>query len=112
MNFQELEALRRFLVEINSRQAPSLTQYYDASSHGFYHRHDKKEQGRFSKSSTATCVSSLFATDKWRGAHPWSNGAEPLAKSMLVSEWTSAKLPRDNVFTVGFVLESVTDLLK
>ncbi len=109
IDFRELDALRRFLAGINARQIPSLKRYHDAMSNGFYHRHDFRQEGKLSKSSTATCVLSLIATGKWRDG-PWASRSEDLAKAMLDTEWRSAGLPTDNVFTVGFILEAATVL--
>ena len=109
IDFRELDALRRFLAGINARQIPSLKRYHDAMSNGFYHRHDFRQEGKLSKSSTATCVLSLIATRKWRDG-PWASRSEDLAKAMLDTEWRSAGLPTDNVFTVGFILEAATVL--
>lgn len=109
MEFRELDALRRFLADINARQIASLSHYHDPQSNGFYHRHDVRKEGQFSKSSTATCVLSLIATSKWKDG-PWASKSEELGKAILESEWRSAGLPVDNVFTVSFILEAVTAL--
>jgi hypothetical protein len=111
MEFGELEDLRRFLSELKARQVPSLFNYHDSPSNGFYHRLEVKKVGKFSKASTATCVLSLVATGRWKQADaPWSGGAFSLAKAMLESKWESAGLDEDNVFTVSFILEAVTQL--
>lgn len=111
MEFQELANLRRSLKEILQQQVESLKQYYDKDSGGFYHRHDKPTPGDPSKSSTATCVLSLVATGSWnQHKEPWKGDARRLADRLLREEWTSAGLPTDNPFTVGFTLEAVTAL--
>jgi ATPase family associated with various cellular activities (AAA) len=111
LEFRELAELRLFLHELRDRQVESLSQYYDSSSGGFYHRHDKPTPGKFSKSSTATCVLSLIATDQWNRG-PWQQSTANLVDGLLKQAWHSAGLPENNVFTVGFILEAVTELLR
>ncbi len=111
MEFRELADLRLFLRELLERQVESLFVYYDSVSGGFYHRHDKKTPGHFSKSSTATCVLSLIATNQWDSG-PWKSGTSKLVEGLLRESWQSAGLEPNNVFTVAFVLEAVTELLK
>ena len=110
MEFRELADLRLFLQELRDRQVDSLSVYYDVASGGFYHRHDKKTRGRFSRSSTATCVLSLIATNQWHSG-PWKSGTSKLVKGLLKKRWQSAGLDKNNAFTVAFVLEAVTELL-
>lgn len=110
MEFRELADLRLLLRELRERQVESLSVYYDEQSCGFYHRHDKPTPGRFSKSSTATCVLSLIATGEWRG-QPWDAGTGKLVEGLLNEKWRSAGLDINNVFTVGFILDAVTELL-
>lgn len=104
IEFSELETLHQYLTTINEFQVPSLERYYDSMSSGFFHRLDKREPGDFSKASTATCVLSLIATDKWN-SEPWGGRSEELATAMLRSDWSSAELPRKNMFTTAFILE-------
>jgi len=109
LSFKELEALRRFLFGLNRQQLPSLLKYHDDTSNGFYHRHDRRIPGHFSTASTATCVLSLAATGKW-ASDPWATRTADLATALLESEWSSADLPSNNIFTVSFILEAVTVL--
>lgn len=111
MEFRELADLRLFLQELRGRQVESLSVYFDSASGGFYHRHDKPTPGVFSKSSTATCVLSLIATNKWDSGD-WKSGASKLVKGLLKQRWESAGLPENNAFTVAFVLEAVTELMR
>ena len=109
MEFQDLANLRLYLREMLGQQVESLKQYYDPRSGGFYHRHDKPTPGNPSKSSTATCVLSLIATRQWSKG-PWGPKAVRLARLLLRSDWTSAELHKKNAFTVGFIIEAVTEL--
>ena len=111
MQFRDLAQLRLFLRGLLDRQVESLSTYYDNGSGGFYHRHDEREPGKLSRSSTATCVLSLVATNQWKNG-PWQASTEKLVDSLLREPWTSAALPRNNVFTVAFILEAVTELSK
>lgn len=110
LDFRDLADLRLFLQELLERQVESLAVYYDPKSGGFYHRHDKPTPGRFSKSSTATCVSSLIATGHWHDG-AWHERTERLTKGLLNEKWESAGLDEDNVFTVAFALEAVGELM-
>jgi len=108
VEFDELEDLRRFLAEQKARQVPSLTTYHDDATNGFAHQLAVR---KLSKASTATCVLSLVGTGRWSQKDaPWSAGAFKLAKALLQSEWESAGLPPNNVFTVSFILEAVSKL--
>jgi hypothetical protein len=109
MDFDELKALRLYLIDITSRHVDSLTCYHDERSNGFRHRHDDTRQGHFSMASTATCVSSLFAARKWEQGR-WAARAAVLAQQLLDSDWESAALPVDNPFTVAFIIEAVSQL--
>lgn len=109
MEFRELADLRLLLQDLRDRQVESLTVYYDSQSGGFYHRHDKPTPGKFSKSSTATCVLSLIATNQWLNG-PWTSGTPKLVDGLLKNPWKSAGLPEDNFFTVGFIFEAVVQL--
>lgn len=110
MEFRELVDLRLFLRELLDRQVESLLVYYDSLSGGFYHRHDQFTPGHLSKSSTATCVLSLIATNEWDDG-PWKPGTSKLVEGLLKEPWQSAKLAEGNAFTVAFILEAVTDLM-
>src|SRR6266545_1862388 len=109
MEFRELADLRLLLQDLRDRQVESLTVYYDSQSGGFYHRHDKPTPGKFSKSSTATCVLSLIATNQWLNG-PWTSTTPKLVDGLLKHPWKSAGLPEDNFFTVGFIFEAVVQL--
>lgn len=109
MKFNELRALKKSLEEIESLQVASLERYYDRESGGFFHRLDQQSPGSFGKSSTATCVLSLLATQQWQTG-PWAEKTEQLAESMLRSKWKTGGLPENNVFTTAFVLETYVTL--
>jgi ATPase family associated with various cellular activities (AAA) len=111
MDFRELADLRLLLRDLLGRQIESLSLYYDKLSGGFFHRHDKPTPGRFSKSSTATCVLSLLATNEWDNG-PWKEKKGQLVQGLLKESWQSAGLEVNNAFTVGFILEAVTGLLE
>jgi hypothetical protein len=126
MEFAELADLRLFLLETLDRQAPSLTQYFDKDTGGFYHRHDQPSIGKFSKSSTATCVLSLIAAGAWESG-PWNETGPKLLHNLLHTGWEpangalpgisdlppgSAGLPPGNAFTGAWLLEAALALLK
>lgn len=108
--FDEQEAIRRSLDALTQQHVPALDNYYDSESHGFHHKYGDPRTNHISVSSTATCVMSLVATGKWSFG-PWRDQAAALAGRMLEEKWESAGLRDDNVFTVSFILEAVTDLI-
>ncbi len=114
LSFGQLETLRRFLVEIGQRQVQSLKFYQAPKSKGFYHKYTPADElagneERTSKASTATCILALAGTHQLEQFLD-EPAAENLLRTLLNSEWSSAKLPNNNPFTVAFILESVTVL--
>jgi hypothetical protein len=106
MNSSDLETLRRFLAEISRVQVRSLSEYWDSTSNGF--RHEYRGESKLSKASTGTCVLSLTAAASYE--ETWRSRAAELAVRLLHSDWSSAGLPPDNVFTTSFILETVSAL--
>jgi hypothetical protein len=104
IDFSELEALRKHLATIIEHQVASLKRYHAEDTNGFYHRLDEQPSGKLSKASTATCVLSLIATDHWHSSE-WSERTSELVTRIVGSDWKSADLPLNNVFTTAFVLE-------
>lgn len=126
MDFAAIADLRLFLREIIDRHSTSLRQYYDAPTGGFYHRHDEPQLGKFSKSSTATCVLSLRATGHWDSG-PWNDTGATLLTNLLTIGWARAKgapddgpelppgsagLQPGNPFTGAWLLDAVNELSK
>lgn len=104
MDFDELEALRRFLEEITRDHFDALTKY--VARPGFSHR---PRGTSLSKASTATCVLSLVAAGKWeKGA--WADHRADLINHLIDSDWTSAGLDKYNPFTVAWILEVLVAL--
>ncbi len=127
--------IARQLLDISVQ---SLAHYRDKGSRGsggYYHvltedrpqlgKQEKRRNkvGEYSKASTATVVHFLVATDRWcdedrvtgESVEDHQNRqkrqAERLLRRFVKDEpWTSAKLPDDNAFTVGFLLELAGDL--
>jgi hypothetical protein len=126
MDFAAIADLRLLLREVIDRHTTSLNQYYDKETGGFYHRHDQPTPGKFSKSSTATCVLSLLATGAWHTG-PWKATGAALLGNLLRRGWEPAKgepsgspelppgsagLPPGNPFTGAWLLDAVTALLR
>lgn len=102
-DFTRLESLRRFCTEIQQYRVASIN--YFKHDVGFQHvrGHDK-----ISVSSSATCVLSLVATGNWT-----SNKADTKKLlTYLISKDKSAGLPKNNPFTVAWILDAVTALEK
>jgi len=110
IDFQKLECLRLFCRQILQDQEASL-KYFEHDV-GYQHYRGKKDkasgQEKMSVSSSATCVLSLVATDKWKAK---ANKAQ--TKTLLhylISKDASAGLPTGNPFTIAWILEAVTAL--
>src|SRR4051794_40092737 len=101
--FGALEDLHKYLATVNDYQVRSLSLYHSAGPGGFQHELGHQSDTDFSKASTATCVLSLLATDKWSEG-PWASERQKLAEALLLSKWSSAELPTNNVFTTAFIL--------
>jgi hypothetical protein len=84
-------------------QLPSLN--YFKHSYGFKHLEDHKG---VSVASSATCVLSLAATNSWR-IFSTEGKTKQLVKYLLKRD-TSAGLPKNNPFTLAWILDAVTTL--
>lgn len=102
-SFPELERLRLFSEQTLRDQVTSLNHF--KHSYGFKHLDDSVG---VSVASSATCVLSLVATNRWKDC---SNEAKTkaLAKYLLSRE-TSADLPKWNPFTLAWILDGVATL--
>jgi hypothetical protein len=101
--FPELERLRLFSKQILRDQLASLT--YFKHSYGFKHLRTSKS---VSVASSATCILSLVATNSWTDYSPEAR-TRALAK-FLIKQNTSADLPKNNPFTLAWILDAVTAL--
>lgn len=104
IDFKKLECLRLFCRQILQDQVASLN--YFAFGSGF--KHVRESEDKISVSSSATCVLSLVATDKWKAD-------KSQTKSLLqglIAKKNSAGLPDNNPFTIAWILEAVTALEK
>jgi len=112
LDFAEIENLRRELRAFSEAHVVSLMHYYDEVTGGFRHTYASEVTKKdFSKTSTGTCVLSLVATDRWNGPYPWAPHTDRLLSAMATVEgWKSAGLPKENPFTVSFLLEAVAGL--
>ncbi|MBX3024678.1 ATP-binding protein [bacterium] len=110
LGFAALEELRRFVAEILKGQSGSLRRYFNPDIHGFQHTGGENKTSP-SIASTGTCVVALLATGRWNDKEaPWHDDAPELAAAILSKEWTSAALAANNVFSVAWVLETITAL--
>jgi ATPase family associated with various cellular activities (AAA) len=108
IGFAELEALRLRSKEALEDQQASLARF--AVGHGFRNKYDSEKQS-ISISSTATCSLSLVATTSWETVVRTKPFTKSLIKELL-RQRTSADLPKDNPFTIAWILEAVTALMK
>src|ERR1700730_17274217 len=101
IDFRKLECLRLFCRQIQQDQVASL-KYFEWEV-GYQHY---KGKNKISVSSSATCVLSLVATDSWKAD---KTQTKALIRS-LISKETSAGLPKQNPFTIAWILEAVSAL--
>jgi len=103
LDFAQLESLRLLCREIRRCHSDSVG--YFGYNGGFQHYKDK-EPLKVSVSSSATCVISLVAADLWK-----ENGEKTRQLvHKLIPKNTSAGLPKNNPFTMAWILEAVTAL--
>lgn len=103
LEFSKLAYLRLRCKQILEDQADSLA--YFALGVGYQH-YKGKTQVSISASSSATCVSSLVATNSWKIGKSQTKAL----LSALIQKKTSAGLPDDNPYTVAWTLEALTAL--
>lgn len=108
MGFGELEALRLRCKEALEDQGASLARF--AVGYGFRNKYDS-DKDSISISSTATCSLSLTATGSWTTPERTKAFTHALIKELL-RQRTSADLPKDNPFTIAWILDAVTALTK
>ena len=108
---RRVDGLRLTLEGHFQSARPTLEQYRDTESGGWYHLHPQvapKDPGDFSRASTATCLALDRVT---RLGMVSALQAQTLADAILDGPWESAGLPADNPFTVAFLLEALGDLV-
>jgi hypothetical protein len=113
MDFRELEEFQRIVRQLQKYHVVSLKHYHLHNSYGFQHLYSEstKNTGDFSKASTATCILSLTSSGCWTSDEDWYTKTEKLIEELAITDWTSAKLEKNNPFTVSFILESILALL-
>ena len=108
LTFEELQDLEQYLLKVRLTHVPSLLHYFIESGPRFYHQVPK--EGRISRASTATCISSLVRASLWSANKKWWCATAQIAQKMLEEPWTSSGLPDDNPFTVSFIAEAILHL--
>jgi hypothetical protein len=103
LDFARLESLRLLCRQVRECHSESI-RYFEYQD-GFQHYKDK-EPLKVSVSSSATCVLSLVAADLWKAD---SKKSKKLIRK-LIPKNTSAGLPKNNAFTIAWILEAVTEL--
>jgi len=103
LDFAQLESLRLLCRQVRHCHNDSI-RYFEYKD-GFQHYKDK-EPLKISVSSSATCVLSLVAADLWNAT---GNKTRNLIHK-LIPKNTSAGLPKNNAFTIAWILEAVTAL--
>lgn len=110
LSFEELTRLRAHLRQILDTADASLKTFHVETTGGFAHKVNPGEAPtKWSKSSTATCLSFLAAAGDL-GDEPWDGEAGLIDRIVDDKEWRSAGLLEDNPFTVSFLLEALADL--
>jgi len=103
LDFSKLAYLRLRCKQILEDQAASIK--YFAHNEGFEHY---KGVNHISVSSSATCVLSLVATRRWEWEANRTQTNALLRR--LIPRKTSASLPKENPFTLAWILEAVNAL--
>jgi hypothetical protein len=108
-DFLALERLKKYLGSIRLNHEATMNHYVSGDRRGFYHQ--PQNGGAASRSSTATCVSSLVRAGLWRPEFKqlWDRTNE-VAEKLLARPWASAGLKANNPFTLSFIAEGVLDL--
>lgn len=110
LSFDELAKLREHLKQILNTATASLKVFHSEATAGFAHKVTPRDRPtKWSKSSTATCLSFLEASGDLPG-ETWDGESRLIDEIVSDKEWRSAGLPEDNPFTVSFLLEALAAL--
>ena len=123
LDFKQLDAVKRQIAEFSNFQVGSLETYFgprenpddvDRTKLGFRHTLAPPQDGDyFSRASTSTCILSLCDTGRWiESGTAWEQYIPDVLRNLLVLEWKSSGLPRDNAFTVAFQLSAACAIIK
>src|SRR5258708_3628862 len=104
-NFEALSRLKKYLISIRLNHARTMQHYVSGDRHGFYHQ--PKNTYTASRSSTATCVSSLVRAGLWTKEFKLWENTRIVAEQLLATPRESAGLKPDNPFTLSFIAEGV-----
>jgi hypothetical protein len=132
--YDKLARLRALTRQILGPAVMSLAAYRDPTTGGYFHLRDEdtfgspNAPGNPSRASSATVVSFLVRTGRWQqsirqaqerdlsedelAAETKATAQRLLDTIITAGVWTSAELPEDNAFTVGFVLELIASLVR
>lgn len=111
-NFDDLAGLSDYLRKLLDGTHKSLRAFYVDGTGGFAHRlkpHDNDDAPKVSRASSSTCLALLSATGRLDD-EPWADDRDALIKEIVDKPWNSAKLGKDNAFTVSFLLEALHNL--
>lgn len=106
-DFESLKHLKNILSSIRRNHASTMEHYRSDDGRGFFHQPQHKKASR---SSTATCVTSLVRSGLWTPNSSWWGATSKIAKKLIAKPWKSAGLKADNPFTVSFIVEGILDL--
>jgi hypothetical protein len=108
-DFSTLDHLKKYLASVRLNHEATMKHYVSDDRRGFYHQPQKRAEA--SRSSTATCVSSLVRAGLWTPSFKrlW-NHTNAVAQQLLDRPWKSAGLKANNPFTLSFIAEGVLDL--
>src|SRR6266849_8690599 len=109
-DFETLERLKKSIASIRKNHVSTMMHYRSGDGCGFYH--EPEDRAEASRSSSATCITSLVYTGEWNAARPWWNATPAIAQKLLEKPWRSAGLEENNPFSLSFIAEAILDLQK
>src|SRR5579863_4288499 len=106
-DFESLKHLKKYLAAVRRNHVSTMTYYRSDDGLGFFHQ---PQHNKASRSSTATCVASIVRAGLWTDKQVWWDATSDIAGKLISRPWESAGLPKDNPFTVSFIVEGILDL--
>src|ERR1700730_13742923 len=107
-DFETLGRLKNYLASIRRMHLSTMEHYCSKDKRGFFHQ--PRDRNHASRSSTATCVSSLVHAGLWNASFPLWTHTSKVAAKLLARPWRSAGLKPNNPFSLAFIVEGVLDL--